>query len=976
MCSISTYDIMGKYDHLTREELIVRLEQAEQNETVKLRDRLDGERRIAQALVLMLQNNNNHYEEDILRIVLERYQADRAFLFQFNWEEGNNSNIYEVYSEGISPEIHNLQGLPNEALGDYLAQFRQGLPLIVNDVEQMPETTYQGHLCMKQVFRNLHLKSAILFPMHIFGELWGYVGMETVRQYRNWDEDDIEWLKAFTDILSIGVSQRFFRTQASDNERRFSELFKNMPIGYVRHRMICDENNQAIDYEYLEVNPAFEQLTGKDKSQCIGKTTRQLTGNLNPDLIKIYQEVAFEGKQIQLDYYAPSFNKWFYSVLYSPAKGEFISLFYDITDRLKATEQIRKNEKKIRTLLENLPVSIVSFDNNGYFLECNELAARTFKRLTDPTQNSNLNLDAKQMEILNDNKIFSLDFAFNVEKQKLSVIQNNILPEGAIYLSSKTIKFTDENEEGQGYLFIAIDNTDIKKANLELTKTQKALTEHLVRQSLILETGQIYPWYMDVETGEVEMSEDFFKAFGENRKKYTSESSGNFLKYIHPDDVEVYKQEYQKLAKGQTQRIKLEVRLNLFKRGYIWCEINAAVRNPGKSGRVTKWLGFLTIIQQRKDNEQQLIEAMKKAKESDKLKSAFLANVSHEIRTPLNAIVGFSELIATTEDEEEKQVYLDIVKTNNNLLLNLINDILDLSKIESGRMDLKETIVDIRELCQELCHVHQLRAQAGVKVIFDDPGQPLLLLTDRNRLTQLYSNLINNAIKNTSEGSITIGFHQKRQNIECYVRDTGKGIPKEKQDIIFNRFEKLDTNVQGFGLGLSICRSILEKMNGSISLTSREGKGSVFRFTLPYRAPRQKQIKPLPTPAITPRTCVSKELTILIAEDVDANFELLRAILEKNYRLVRARTGIEAINLYTKEAPALILMDMQMPELSGIEATQIIREVSPDIPIIALTAFAYDSDKEAAMEAGCNDFMIKPVDIEKLHSMIQKYIVS
>lgn len=968
---------MSKYDHLTREELIALLEKNEQNETIKLQDRLDGERRIAEALVLMLKNYNGNYEEDIMRIVLERYKADRAFIFKFNWDTNTNDNLYEVNSENIPAEIHHLQNLPNNALSDYLEQFHQGIPLIVNAVEQLPKTTYQGHNNIEKVFQLLNLKSAILFPMHIFGELWGYIGIETVRNYRTWTENDIEWLKSFTNILSIGVSQRFMRTQAIHSEHRFSALFQNMPIGYVRHRIICDTHNQPVDYEYLEVNPAFEKLTGLSAQQCIGKTATEIIGKVNPQLLQVYQQVAFEGKQKEFDYFTPSLGRYFYSVIYSPQQEEFIALFYDITERIKATEQIRQNEKKVRTIFENLPVCIVTFDHQGDFTNYNEYASHIFKKLQKSDTNRKLNLTPEQIEKLHSQKTLSFDFTFDVEHQKILTIKNNIIPPNAIFLSSKLIMYTDEQNTCLGYIFIAIDNTDIKRTNLELTKTQKALTENLVRQSLILETGQIYPWYMNIETKELDISEDFYKAFGQQKEDYTNFTPDDFIRSIHPDDFKKFRQAFRELENGQRKKIKIELRINIFNQGYIWCEMSAAVRSRGKNSIITKWLGFLTIIQKRKDNEKQLIEAIKKAEESDKLKSAFLANVSHEIRTPLNAIVGFSELLANSVDEEEKKYYLDIVKTNNNLLLNLINDILDLSKIESGRMDIKESQVNVKEVCQEICHVHQLKAHPGVKIIFDSANTPLTMLTDPNRLIQLYSNLINNAVKNTFSGTITAGYHLLNDTVECFVRDTGKGIPKNKQALIFNRFEKLDSNVQGFGLGLSICKSILDKMNGSIRVISEEGKGTEFTFTLPYRpASILEQIEKQTSKSSILVQSIPTNFTILIAEDIDFNYELLQAILKSRCKIIRAHNGIEAIDLFTSENPDIILMDLKMPDLDGLEATRIIRKISPSIPIIALTAFAYDSDKEEAIKAGCNDFLTKPVEAIKLKAIIQEYISS
>ena len=964
---------MGKYDHLTREELIDRLEKAEQSEAAKLRDRLDGERRIAHALMLMLKNYDTSYEEDIMRIVLERYQADRAFLFKFDWEKGTNRNLYEVNAEGISSEIDNLQNLPNEALVDYLEQFRKGIPLVINDVGQMKPTTYRGTNDLQQTFRKLGLKSAVLFPMRIFGELWGYVGMETVRNYRHWSADDLEWLGAFTDVMSIGVSQRFVRAKANSNERRFTELFAHMPVGYIRHRMICGENNQPIDYEYLEMNPAFEKLTGLRKEDCIGKTARQIGREVDNTMFEVYKKVAYENRQTQVDYFVPMLNRWFYSVLYSPQRGEFISLFYDITERIKVSQQIQINEEKLKTILENLPVGVISFDSSGHFQNTNGQAIKIFPCLQDIHADRALHLSALSRKELEAKGEISFNFIYDARTEQRLLITDHI-PEGALYLNTKIIKYTDANGDCTGYLLIAVDNTTLKTANLQLKEAQKTVMENLVRLSLILETGKIYPWYMDLETGALDISEEFYKAFGHRKEDHKNYTIQNFIKQIHPDDAQAFREEFEKLQNGIIKRIKIEIRINILNKGYKWCELNGGVRSRGDGSKITKWLGFLTIIQQRKDNEQQLIEALKKAEESDKLKSAFLANVSHEIRTPLNAIVGFSELIATTDSEEDKNYYLDIVKTNNNLLLNLINDILDLSKIESGRMDLKESPVNIRELCQEICNVQQLRAAPGVDVIFATPDEPLTMQTDRNRLTQLYSNLISNAIKYTSEGSISIGYQRKGQYIEFFVRDTGKGISKDKQAFIFNRFEKLNSNVQGFGLGLAICKSILEKMQGSITLTSEEGKGTEFRFTLPYQRVAAQPTEMRMTQPVEETGPLPDRPVILVAEDIDCNYELFEAHLKEQYTLVRAVTGIEAVSLFSSENPNLILMDMKMPELDGIEATQIIREVSPTIPIIAVTAFAYDCNKEDALQAGCTDFLTKPVEAEQLRTIVEKYL--
>lgn len=963
---------MGKYSHLTREELIERLEKAEQEESVRLNDRLDGERRLFQALVIMLKNYEGSYEKDIMRIVLERYQADRAFLFHFDWKENTTSNIFEVNSEGIGSEIQQLQHLSTTVLGSYLEQLRKGKPLVVEDVEEMPDQLEDERNELKDLFAKLQIRSVVLFPMQIFGELWGFVGMETVSRLRKWSVEDIEWLKAFTDVLSIGVGQRLVRKEAFSNEQRFTELFRHMPLGYIRHRMIFDKDGKPADYEILEVNPAFEKLTGLKKEYCVGKRGKQL--GTDKSFLNIYADIASSGKQTQMDYYSPYLKKWYSSVVYSMQEGEFVSLFYDITEQCLANEQIRKNEQKLRSIFDNLPVGILSYDEEGRFVRANEEAVRIFGVRRKENFRKSLLLSPEIKEELQRQQQVSFDFIYDNLRREALTEEDDRPMEQIRYITAKIMLYAHERKTRPGYLLIVADNTKIHRINRELQLTERALKENLIRLSLILETGEIYPWYMDLETGKLDISEEFYKSFNQNKSDYEDYTIREFIKKIHPGDVPLFRQEFEKLEQGLSERVKMELRLNVFGKGYIWCELNAGVRARGINSNISKWLGFLTVIQKRKDNEKQLVEALKKAEESDKLKSAFLANVSHEIRTPLNAIVGFSELIAHTQEEEDKKYYLDIVKTNNTLLLNLINDILDLSKIESGRVDLKDSMVDVNELCRELCEVHQLRAEPGVKVIFENPGDALQMLTDRNRLIQLYSNLISNAVKNTREGSIRVGYRRKEDVVEFTVQDTGKGIPLEKQAVIFNRFEKLDANVQGFGLGLSICKSILEKMGGSIDFESEVGKGSRFRFILPYRQKLKSSaivgVRKEKSEEILPE---GKTLTILVAEDIDCNYELLKAILGKTYRLIRARTGIEAVTLFSEKKPDLILMDMKMPELDGIDATKIIRETSQEIPIVALTAFAYDSDRELALNAGCNDFITKPVDAMELKRLILKY---
>lgn len=393
-------------------------------------------------------------------------------------------------------------------------------------------------------------------------------------------------------------------------------------------------------------------------------------------------------------------------------------------------------------------------------------------------------------------------------------------------------------------------------------------------------------------------------------------------------------------------------------------------------GRVPLIIGISWDITNVQNIEQELIQARIKAEQSDRLKSAFLANMSHEIRTPLNAIVGFSRLMTTTDNREDEKLYSEIINQNSDVLLQLINDILDLSKIEAGTFEYIKQPMDLGEMCRNVYEIHKGRVQEGVTLTLDNEDDSLMINEDKNRILQLITNLITNAIKFTYEGEIHFGFKLKKDYIDFYVKDTGIGISEEKLSHIFGRFVKLNSFVQGTGLGLAICQMIVEKMGGAITVESELHEGSTFRFTIPYdmynkqekfkkNAEREQHLKV---------AIKSLQLrTLLVAEDVDSNFLLMNTVLGKKYKLIRARDGREAVDMYKENHPDLIFMDIKMPYMDGLEATRLIRGYSKDIPIIALTAFAFESDRERAIEAGCNDYLTKPVSQEAIEKILDKY---
>ena len=376
-------------------------------------------------------------------------------------------------------------------------------------------------------------------------------------------------------------------------------------------------------------------------------------------------------------------------------------------------------------------------------------------------------------------------------------------------------------------------------------------------------------------------------------------------------------------------------------------------------------------------------EKAEKAENASRMKSLFLANMSHEIRTPLNAIEGFSRIMAETDSSEDRMNYLEIIESNNNRLLSLINEILDLSRVEAGEITIKRAPTDLKKLCSDIKQIFKFRCPPSVELSWTEPDMPITMATDENRLTQIFSNLISNALKHTPRGFIKYGYRiiDEGNSIEFYVSDTGSGIEPEFMDHIFDAYASKDAEQQkGYGLGLALCRIIVEKMEGHIYVNSEVGKGSTFTFTLPFHgtiggmSTSNRTTTSVRTLRVSTRPDDLNQKTILVAEDEESNFELVRIVLHKRYRLLRAHNGIEAVTINEDEHPDLILMDIRMPEMDGLDAARIIKEVNHNTPIIALSAYAFEENINEAKAAGCDEFMAKPFKVEDLIEMCAKYI--
>ena len=383
----------------------------------------------------------------------------------------------------------------------------------------------------------------------------------------------------------------------------------------------------------------------------------------------------------------------------------------------------------------------------------------------------------------------------------------------------------------------------------------------------------------------------------------------------------------------------------------------------------------------------ELVQAKELAEQSDKLKTAFLANMSHEIRTPMNGILGFAQLLENPGlAGEQQQEYIEIIKLSGNRMLNIINDIVDISKIEAGLMEVHITETDINEQTSFIYTFFKYQAKdKGLSFAFNNGfvSNRAIIKTDSEKLYAILTNLVKNAIKFTDEGSIEFGYklienQQHAPQIEFYVKDTGIGIPADRLKAIFDRFVQADISDirahQGAGLGLSISKAYIEMLGGKIRVESQEGAGSIFYFTLPYNLPDGKNIKtPFANPL--PEANPLRELKILVAEDDSASAELINATLKAYCKeIINVQTGLQAIDICLKNPDInLVMMDIKMPVMDGFEASRQIRKFNQNVIIIAQTAYALKGDREKAIQAGCNDYISKPLNVHLLIDLLQKH---
>lgn len=493
-----------------------------------------------------------------------------------------------------------------------------------------------------------------------------------------------------------------------------------------------------------------------------------------------------------------------------------------------AYQALQNSERILHNIYKNLPVGIELYNKDGYLIDLNKKELEMF-HITHKEKIIGINIFENPVlpeEIkpkIKENE--DIEFTFQYDFSKINGYYESEKSSGFLNLTTRITTLYDHARQPINYLLINVDKT-------ENTIAYNKIQEFKNFFELVGDYAKVGYAHFDALSRDGYALSSWYKNVGEEEGTPLPEIIG-IHSHFHPEDRAVMLDFLAKVIKGESSKLCRDVRIRRADGNYTWTRVNVLVRNYRPQDNIIEMLCINFDITQLKETEQMLIKAKDKAEEADRLKSAFLANMSHEIRTPLNAIIGFSSMLEEAEDQEEKHQYITIIEDNNKLLLQLISDILDLSKIEAGTFDIIPEKVNAKQLCSDLFQAMQMKVTPQVELRLKDDLPELTFTSDKNRLYQVLLNFVTNAFKFTSEGSITIDYQINGNEVKFSVQDTGMGVEPEKQEAIFTRFVKLNSFIPGTGLGLPICQSIVTQLGGKIGVESEPGKGSCFWFTHP-----------------------------------------------------------------------------------------------------------------------------------------------
>lgn len=774
--------------------------------------------------------------------------------------------------------------------------------------------------------------------------------------------------------LSAGITftamdltgQKWTEKALAESEQRSRNLIETSPMGIFIYQV-----NVAGDLILIEANPATERILGFNTRSYMGKRLEDIFPNvIGTELPERYKKAAVSGETwstTDLYYNDDQISGAYDFIAFQIAAGQVAVMFADITARKQTEQKLQESEEKHRTIFHNIQDVYFEMAPDTTILEVSPSVSKISQYKREDLIGQSID------HLVVDEKIKNTFLKLLFERGELNDFDVPLKDrDGLMLYCSVNIKI----ETGS-------DGAPVKAiGSLRDITERKLAREHISKLERAVEQSPSSVVITDLD-GKIEyVNPKFTEITGYTKEEALGQHTRIMKSGAH--DKEFYEQLWNAIRKGHEWRGEF---LNRRKDGSTFWEMASISPVRNDLDQITHYIAIKDDITERKHIEQELLLAKEKAEESDRLKSAFLANMSHEIRTPMNAILGFSEILQQEGiPPEDRQEYIKLINNKGNDLMNIISDLIDISRIEAGDMKLVNTHIRINDLILELFEqvkkekVFKGKDEVQVRYQIREDAD-YTVLSDKNRLRQVFNNLLGNALKFTNEGYIELGYVLLGDHVRFYVKDSGIGITPENQQVIFERFRQEDNSYTrkhgGTGLGLAISKQIVELLGGDIGLESKPDQGANFYFTLPL----VQTAKSLHPEASNGRLRYRNNLKlatkkILIAEDDSSNYMFLESLLRPtDAELIWARNGRQTVDIHASRNDIdLIMMDIRMPEMNGLQATVKIRSVDKDIPIIALTAFAFADDREKSVEAGCTEHIAKPVKIEELKRVLRKYL--
>ena len=777
---------------------------------------------ISRSLLSLLRSDDmSGVVNKILGDIMQYYPEGCTYIIEYDWEKGTQTCCYEAGSYKSFKKKDYMENFPMKEIPWWTEQLAtKASPIILASLDELPAeaSVERARLTAQGV------QSLMVVPMISRDGVYGYAGIDILDKPHVWRNEDYQWFASLVNIVGICMEFRKSEIKTQVEKEYLDNLYSHMPVGYVRMRMVYDEEGHVKDFHFIDSNEMARYLYDLNGKRWVGKLASEVDA-LTLEHLEVFESVVKGNGPREVNYYRQNIDKYFHSVVYSPCKDEVVVMFSDMTDTFKAHEALDQNERVLRNIYKNIPVGIELYDRDGTLVDVNDKDLEIFGLDTKEGvlginlfENPMVPNEVKDKLRRKEDADFSMDYDFS----RLKGIYHSSKV-GAINLLTRITTLYDAAGNLTNYLLISVDRTEATKAYNQIREFKDFFT-------LVGDYAKVGYAHFDALSRDGYALDSWYRNVGEEQGTPLPEII-RIHRNFHPEDRAVVLDFWDKVIRGEMSYIRKDVRIRREDGHYTWTCVNVLVRDYRPQDGVIEMICINYDITDLKETELKLIKARDRAEEADRLKSAFLANMSYEIRTPLNAIVGFSNLLAYSQDEAEKQQYISIVEENNELLLQLISDILDLSKIEAGTFEMVSADIDVNPLCEDVVAALQMKVPAGVVLRFDPCPENCHIHSDKNRIHQVISNFVNNAFKFTTSGEIVVSCRKKGREVEFAVRDTGIGIEPEKQKNIFDRFVKLNTFVHGTGLGLSICKSIVEQFGGRIGVESEPGKGSRFWFT-------------------------------------------------------------------------------------------------------------------------------------------------